>query len=616
MNEFLAPSTLLELQIDPAFSYLAYSLLLLLIAFNRFYELRTLDTNDPASQLFYAIKSSISKSVCPRIISSSYQQGWFHYPLSYYWHCSRFVIFILKRLDIDPIIDYSKKPSNQPLFRYVFQTIATLNILIFPVLVCILFAFFNPILDSQYLVDSIGILAFLAYIHTLFPRIDYPVNTRSVGYFLVYLFLFSVLAFHSTNTSDLSILGKFTEGYGGIHMNSLIFFTLLTCILYFILQSSQQGAYVFISSIVAYIFCFPEFAVLTIGVICSSCFFFLQLDYLDLFHNIRAHFYHRIHMHEWSQRTYGKHRYKLQMISLRELMRLSFSYSFFDEGFNEELSKKNWISVFMIHRSYIYIGIILIYSVLSRNYIFSPLLIFGFTSAVVPGFITLSSTFSGYGPPSLPITFLLPFNIVLLFHSIHSFPDSSGLSFLIFIVLIDTLIGLLRFLYFIIALIPSLIKNASHDFSGILGIRASLIQDKSSSSAFKVFDFIVALKPLKTIKIVSYGVHYQALLEAAFQYRLISSKNVNNIENSDKLQLAFSFVDNIRYGWRADQVSFDLSPQVLNRLKPDLILINPSRSGWLQQICSKLPQSKVHETLIFTSGPDFAILRYDIIRYT
>ena len=125
----------------------------------------------------------------------------------------------------------------------------------------------------------------------------------------------------TNNIVNMPIIGAFTELFQWIPMHILIISPLFVCILYFIFQSSQQGAYVFLSLIISYVLCFPDSAIFFIVVIFASFFYFLQLDYLDLFHHIRAHFYHRIHMHEWSRRTYGKQRYQLLDIPFLFLLR-------------------------------------------------------------------------------------------------------------------------------------------------------------------------------------------------------------------------------------------------------------------------------------------------------
>ena len=568
----------------------ANSILLLLVFLCfvfRFYQHSSFNVYDPASQYFYAVKATINQSICPAITSKENLVGRNHYPLSFYWHCGRLARLLLALSGSKE--NFSAKTnilSSSPLFTLTIHIIKVLNILVLPILnLFIFFLFFytgQPI--SLFLLT--GNMVFIVLLNTLYQGSSYPINTRNSGYFVVGLFMFSLIC-RSFGVNSETIVGALNNSPFLISVSNYdyAFAPLMALILcfssYFILQTSQQGAYVYVSLLIASVIFFWDFGLIALTSLVFTFLVSLQLKFTDVFQHVRAHFHHRIHMLAWADKAYSNGRYRLEAIPIKKLISEIFSYQYLRSGFLELSSKRNWSVAFLTYRYYVYALLLLITIRLSGYQMEFVSLSLILSAALVPSLLSLTRTFQGYGPPSLPLVSLLPYVSLIYCWSFSSLnyefiPFSCRI-----IAIVSFLDGILILLVHTIFLTNSIFtafRSTSFSFLGVLSKNSIFGSDNNFNDLMKCFDWLINISSNKPFSIVSIGIHYQSLIEAAVLYK--NSCFSTSASDSYSLQSPWNCIDNMHYGWRMDQIKFDLKPQLLCQLRPKLVLYNPMRPSW------------------------------------
>ena len=576
----------------------ANSILLLLVflclAF-RFYQKSSFDVNDPASQYFYAIKAIINKSICPAITSKENLVGRNHYPLSFYWHCGRLARFLLDFFGSkDNVSAKTNKLISLPLFSLAIYIIKVLNILIMPMLNLFIFILFCYAGQPVSLFLLTGNMVFIVLLNTLYQGSSYPINTRNSGYFVIGLFMFSlILSLFSVNYEIMNSAinnSPFIETISNYDYALPLILILILCFSsYFILQTSQQGAYVYMSLLIASIIYFWDFGLIALVAIVFTFLASLQLKFTDVFQHVRAHFYHRIHMLDWADKTYSNGRYRLEAIPVKKLLSEVFSYQYLKSGFLELYSKRNWSVSFLTYRYYMYALLFLIINRLSGFKMEFDSLSLILSAALVPSLLSLTRTFQGYGPPSLPLVSLLPYLSLIYcwsFNSLNYEFVPSSFRIIAFISFLDGLIIIFVHGLFIFNSILTAFRSTSFSLLGVLSQKSIFRCDNNFNDLMKCFDLLVNLSSKKPVSIVSIGIHYQSLIEAAILYK--NSYLCTSTSNNCSLQSPWNCIDNIHYGWRMDQNSFDLKPQLLCTLRPKLVLYNPMRRSWFNSFLNRI----------------------------
>ena len=207
-------------------------------------------------------------------------------------------------------------------------------------------------------------------------------------------------------------------------------------------------------------------------------------------------------------------------------------------------------------------------------------------TAVVSALLTLSQTFQGYGPPGLPIVIFLPLVTMISLAILPVLFELPYGSILVFVISLELFIQLCFATYYLVRRFISCYDSARSLPMGIISSSFRFSNSNSFAKVLQAFEFLVTSHYATPSTIVSLGIHYQSMIEAAELYRqkLLDIEHPNIVPRSKSHPLipAWRALDNIKYGWRMDQIAFDLSPQVLGHMMPDFILFNPSRYNWLR----------------------------------
>ena len=169
---------------------------------------RRIDTSDPDAQstAIFLLRNCLTIDLCPAI-SDCVPDGRLYYPQGFYRLSlnlgSRFSnVFKFMHSELLPkeLSSISNILDNSTRFA------ALLNVIIFPFLAQ-LSAFATMLLTLDHSVFSLAVILFLLLlIDSLFPSANYAFATRSIGFSLVYIMIFSLISskilFHSELISD------------------------------------------------------------------------------------------------------------------------------------------------------------------------------------------------------------------------------------------------------------------------------------------------------------------------------------------------------------------------------------------------------------------------------
>ena len=499
----------------PALFFAPVLLLIGICLVSRVYFVNPLSVNDPTSQYFYALKAFLSPSICPLIQSRDSLLGRNHYPLSFYWHCGRFAKFVLFLIRNNNYSASHVSPESQPYLNLSMRIALLSSQLLFPFLtqclICLLFFdFTNPTFLS-----SLSCSLLILQINALFPTFQYPINTRSFGLFLFYSCFFVIvklLGFNFLDVVNWSPDLSFTA-------SSIPLLLGISLIIYFILQSSQQAAFVFVALIMGVSLVYVDLGITLWFVFAAVIFLMLQLNYTNLFPSIRAHFYHRIHMYDWAKKTYGAHRYLLKPITFDLFVSAFAGFKYLDRGFDESLSKYNWLYPILIYRIYPY-AFISIFLLLNNNIIaFNNFIVVVCITAVVSALLTLSQTFQGYGPPGLPIVIFLPLVTMISLAILPVLFELPYGSILVFVISLELFIQLCFATYYLVRRFISCYDSARSLPMGIISSSFRFSNSNSFAKVLQAFEFLVTSHYATPSTIVSLGIHYQSMIEAAELYR-------------------------------------------------------------------------------------------------
>lgn len=557
-------------------------------------------TDDPLSQLGYAIIATKQKSLCPEKLSYEGKVGRLYYPLGFYW-ISHKLFDNFKFLQ--SFIRIKEAPLQNILnigSEYMDKYIVFLRIisgLVFPVLtqICVLFLFLFK--EPFHFFNVLSLVIALIIIDALYEKSYYAVSSRNAGLFLYSIFAFTLFSVDFNRGITLENLFDNL----GLYVYAAFFLVSL-----FIFQISQRYSQCFVvTSLVAFLI-LPVSWDYILFLVALMVIILANIPFADFVDYAKTHIYNRIHDNNWSIRSYGNWRYglcrRLNASQFKSFVQAAFGFSYIKDGFSfPAFYKSNTLSIFLVFRIYLYSAFILY--ILSKNAYLSEMPSYSILqifvcATILPGVLCLLKPFQVYGAVevyafgNLAATTLSFGNLISqCFEKIQPIPVS--LIFVATLFAIDSVAIIAIYFYSFIY------KFAKHSFSGfVFGdmFKSIVLKGANLNSA----NVITTLRTLlvnysdSKLSIVAHGTHLQPLTEICEEYVL-------NSRGQKLLECKFRFIDNINYGYQDDWYFHDISVQALfGKVKPDLILLDITR-----------PKSK--DLFIKLSRNNLTVLKFNTI---
>ena len=219
-----------------------------------------------------------------------------------------------KLITLDDLKDKSSYAS------LALRICVAINLLIIPALLGVCFASLPYILIDNYIYSTILSIFLLIYMDQYLPCNNYPVQTRSIGFFCAGVFgLFQIVNF-KTDYNPLDIGFLFDANNYPIdntidflvHTSLCIFsISVLSSLIFICIRSSQQGSQFLVSLLIAT--CLIETETFLLPICISILLVFnipLYQPSLDSMNFFRSHILNRIHDNDWYLNTYGVQKYQ------------------------------------------------------------------------------------------------------------------------------------------------------------------------------------------------------------------------------------------------------------------------------------------------------------------
>ena len=426
-------------------AYMLSFVILLLCIIGRYFEYRQLiryglDNNssgtDVSTQFFYFIKALTQQSLCPSEFNNKFKDASLYYPLGIYWISINIALVLSKsNRKLITLADLKDKNNYASL---ALRICIAINLLIIPALLEVCLAVLPYMLIDNYIYSTLLSVFLVTYMDQYLPSINYPVQTRSIGFFCSAVFaLFLIVSFQENyNPLDLGFIFNTTNypidnslGFASYLIGTVFSISVLSSLIFVCIRSSQQGSQFLISLLVAS--CLISNNILT-GSVALSAFLAINMPMfqpsLETFNFFRAHIFNRLNDNIWYLSTYGVQKYKLLSLTrldLKESFKSILSFNIIARSAHHARYKRSWLSQLIENRILLYSFIALFYGfvelkgvMISNDSSFN--LLFLFTAAcIVPSALCCFRIFQGYGPPLHYIEFFTPFNWFALILYLH-----------------------------------------------------------------------------------------------------------------------------------------------------------------------------------------------------
>ena len=559
------------------------SLVLAFIFLKRLYEQQQQqELGDETSQFFIAIRAILQKSVSPLLVSRNNYTGRCYYPMGFQWFCGQLTSIKIIQKIVLKIAD-----RNRMLYEHIPKDIANrliagttliklLSHLILPMTTLIVTSAVAIEIFEPTLYSLVTTVACLFLLNALFPLINYTISTRSIGHFCTSLPLLALFLYYEKFNSQSIVANNF-----------LILAVLVTSL--FVFLCSQQASQFFISICISTLIFDWNTGIKILATAGLAVFILIQFPKLNFFGHTSAVLLNRYYAQKWIEKTYGQFRYKLNILKgaqLKCLINDIFRFDYVTNNYETSYKKRNWLSLFLVHRTYLY-SLLLIIFVNTRSTSSPEILLLKIilSSALMPALLCNFNPLKGFGPPALYMNFFAGFNCMLsciiLSSIIQNNTNVAATSLLMYLTFADclgiTIKGILHTL-----------KSVIKTFGQKIYVNQAFADVPGNQQVTEIFNLLINLKAntKKDITIVTPEHHLQSLLEAACLIR-------QELGSSFLIKPAWQMIDSFQYGYYQDFVNHGVRIDVINKYaKPDLVLLDmnrPESSAYLSTKPADLP---------------------------
>lgn len=514
---------------------------------------------DTSTQFFYFIKTLTQQSLCPAEYNNQHKGACLYYPLGIYWLSINLALRLKKAtrklITLDDLKDESSYPS------LALKICLAINILIIPLLISISIVSLPYLLINNYVYSTLLSVFLVIYMNLYLSSINYPVQTRTIGFFCATVFALYLIVSFVADYNPLDIGFLFDANNYPISnsldatayaISSLFGICTLSSLIFVCTRSSQQGSQFLISLLIsASIISTTEyFAAILIGIFLAINIPMYQPS-LDTINFYKTHILNRFNDNSWYLRTYGVQKYKLLSFSSFHLLNSIKSILSFDidpqSGQHHVRYKSSWISQLLENRVLLYCLLILMNGFINARGIkisddFSFNLILLFSSAtIIPCILCCLRVFQGYGPPLHYIEFFTPFNwFALLIYINNNEINHLGVSAILLDLLITTLVLIRKSIQFSIPIISY--EDKLDDVSTV-----DKFILKKERVILEYVNLSVGKHTTNEHKFSTIKGHYQMVLECSII--LFSNKFKNPILGEAREMNPFPIIDSLDYSF-------------------------------------------------------------------
>ncbi len=607
---------MVEFQFPYIFKLFLVSFSLCLCLLRRYLSDLLKDNGDEFDATLMAINCLDSKEFYPSKQTYNGQVGYFYYPqLLYYFVASivdlKFVSLLFSKFKApDSYLAFNKFDFGSIFPSYSLKELSRISRFIF------LVKFISGYLLPFLLLGSIGLIGLIKFDNSLLSIIfilasmiladqslahpGYSISGRNIGGVLYGLVcLFFIFIPQSISFPDLSpeAVSFFDNNLSHWTLNHTLLDQTLVLILSFALPvlflSSQRGTQLIFSLLISLSVFSSKYIPIVAVAISISTFLLLQFPKLNYGRVFWVHFANRIHQYKWSQRTYGNFRFKLKSLRSKEFSEWINDVFFFKYITNyitplKCYEKTNFLSIFFVHRIFIYLALILFFPLasfgISDSYtLWLKIILF---ASLVPCILIVFKPFQGYGSSEIYITgnlpycylSLLPVISILLTQSNFLLKYNWSLFVILLLIIVDLLGLLFRWFYSTLVLILSSIRYFTHPFVA----RSTDIYKYHRMCSTAVLDIFKQLPAQASISILAPEMYLFTFCDAISNY-------ISFTHPHKKLEVPFQMIDNFTYGFYDDMKHFSIGPSAIAKINPDILLLDIRRpvSNYLfQQILS------------------------------
>lgn len=562
---------------------------------------------DELGQYTMAIKAIWQSSICPQLTTYNNIKGYYCYPLAFPWICGR--MGQIEHIQRFLTCRYSTKSLfpklNNEQVKHLDTSLVLIKLMsniIFPLITHVLICYACFSLGGSNLWSLIVSVGASMLADSIFTDQKYSISTRNVGFMLYSLVVISLIMLLNVKDPIYDLL------QWDLHFPFYLV-SLLTCTLLLFI-SSQRYFQCFLALIITTVLFVPALQYSTTIAIVFGVFILFQLQFVNLTEFARAHVYNRIHDSEWSSRLYGHFRYGfcevLSSSNKTSFLNDVFKYSYLKSHMTGvAYYKRNWFSLFLVHRIYIYLLVIIILPegiMPTGTTILSKLILF---ATIMPSILCFFRPFQGYGSSEVYIWGNLPFAYLTCIPFLINEPHEpvTFICLLLKLLILFELINIgLRGLYLRIKRLHS---NKVYSLTRLSS--ESDIWDPAMTSFISIkdinniVDFVQRLtcsgftNKTNSLSIMAMNMHPQSLIECIILY-------TNRIKDATiKLRPAFVQLDNSTYGYFQDYTQFFVNPaKIIYSIKPDLLLVDISRPQTYQFVQSLASTNRL--SLLYKSG--------------
>jgi hypothetical protein len=518
---------------------------------------------DSSTQFYFFLKTLTQQSLCPREFPDKNLQGSLYYPLGIYWISTNLALFFKK--GERKLLDMQSLNNKDGYHSLALNICIGLNVLIIPLLVNLSCAYLPHLVINSVPLSTLASLFLLSYFNLYFDSKNYPIQTRTLGYFcasflsifiiIVNCFNYNPLDLHFLISFQDSNIFSFWDFLKHIATSSFAIVT-LSCLLFVCFRSSQQGSQLLISLIISISLINPsEFIVAVLVSFFLAINIPLYYTYLDSLSFYTSHVLNRRYDNEWYLKSYGPLKYQFFSFRKNDITQCIKSIFSFDieprSGKNDARYKRSWLMQLLENRSFIYMVCFIVVSLIEVGGInfelaintfrsFDLLLIYA-SALIFPCLICCLRIFQGYGPPFHYIDFISPFGWLTLIIFIN---ENNANNVLCSIIFLDLLICTSRL---IISNIKTFdIKTLNPEANAETSLLNKFILPKERT----IFNTIEKATATQTISKLKFAVaigHYQMPLEV---FILIISNSVHpKYRSIVRNTHAFPLIDNLNYSF-------------------------------------------------------------------
>lgn len=594
-----------EFQFPYIFKFSFIALCVCLCLARRFLSDLVKDSGDEFDATLMAIKCLDSNEFYPPIKTYNGQVGYLYYPqLLYYFAASivdvKFITFFFSWLNSPKLFLIFNKFDLGAIFpSYTSNQLSRISRFIF--LLKLISGYFLPFL----LLGLIGLVGLIKFDNSLLTMLfivvsiiladqslahpGYSISGRNIGgvlYGLFYLSLICLPQSITTNSGLNSSVAGFSDNevflgvLNGLSIDHLLMLILLV-VMPLLFLSSQRGTQLLFSLLISLSVVSFKFIPITAIAAILSTFFLLQFPRLNYGRAFWVHFANRLHQYKWSQKTYGNFRFKLIILRGKAFSAWINDAIFFKYVTNyitpdHPYEKTNFLSIFLVHRIFIFSALILCFPLDSFGISNSHILLLKIIvfSSLIPSILIVFKPFQGYGSSEIYITgnlpycyiSILPILLVLLDGNYFSYEQNNFLIGIISLILIDVLGIVIRWSNSTFQLALSSKKYLSFAFIS----RLFDVYKYHRLCSSVVLDIFKQLPDKASISILTPEIHLFTFCEAISNY-------IGFIYPSKILNVPFQMIDNFNYGFYEDMNSFAIDSSAISKINPDIILLDIRR---------------------------------------